>query len=187
MSTPNYAFKPIAEQALRSNQNIVPQRLNAALARMSRYRHVPLVLLGITYLVMFLSGNAPTFLMVNRWVVPATGVSWSVYLALWFLLSALAAWAPRARILSLVGMGPMLLVHMFKVLLYARLIMYNNFVELTASGWIIAVLIGTLCLMWFVMRSMDASLTLVCALFGAAFLSSYPFVESSFIELTRAL
>jgi len=29
--TPNYAFKPIAEQALRSNQTIVPQRLNAAL------------------------------------------------------------------------------------------------------------------------------------------------------------
>ena len=27
----NYAFKPIAEQALRSNQTIVPQRLNAAL------------------------------------------------------------------------------------------------------------------------------------------------------------
>ena len=29
---PNYAFKPIAEQALRPNQTIVPQRLNAALA-----------------------------------------------------------------------------------------------------------------------------------------------------------
>ena len=28
----NYAFKPIAEQALRSNENVVPQRLNAALA-----------------------------------------------------------------------------------------------------------------------------------------------------------
>ena len=28
---PNYAFKPIAEQALRPNQTIVPQRLNAAL------------------------------------------------------------------------------------------------------------------------------------------------------------
>ena len=28
---PNYAFKPIAEQALRSNHIIVPQRLNAAL------------------------------------------------------------------------------------------------------------------------------------------------------------
>ena len=27
----NYAFKPIAEQALGSNQTIVPQRLNAAL------------------------------------------------------------------------------------------------------------------------------------------------------------
>jgi hypothetical protein len=27
----NYAFKPIAEQALRPNQTIVPQRLNAAL------------------------------------------------------------------------------------------------------------------------------------------------------------
>ena len=27
----NYAFKPIAEQALGSNQIIVPQRLNAAL------------------------------------------------------------------------------------------------------------------------------------------------------------
>jgi hypothetical protein len=27
----NYAFKPIAEQARRSKQNIVPQRLNAAL------------------------------------------------------------------------------------------------------------------------------------------------------------
>jgi hypothetical protein len=31
----NYAFKPIAEQALRSNQTIVPQRLNAALAFVS--------------------------------------------------------------------------------------------------------------------------------------------------------
>ncbi len=29
--TSNYAFKPIAEQALRSNQTVVPQRLNAAL------------------------------------------------------------------------------------------------------------------------------------------------------------
>ena len=29
--TSNYAFKPIAEEALRSNQTIVPQRLNAAL------------------------------------------------------------------------------------------------------------------------------------------------------------
>ena len=29
---PNYAFNPIAEQALRSNQLIVPQRVNAALA-----------------------------------------------------------------------------------------------------------------------------------------------------------
>ena len=28
---PNYAFKPIAEQALRPNQTVVPQRLNAAL------------------------------------------------------------------------------------------------------------------------------------------------------------
>jgi hypothetical protein len=28
---PNYAFKPIAGQALRPNQFIVPQRLNAAL------------------------------------------------------------------------------------------------------------------------------------------------------------
>jgi len=28
----NYAFKPIAEQALRTNQTAVPQRLNAALA-----------------------------------------------------------------------------------------------------------------------------------------------------------
>ena len=27
----NYAFKPIAEQALRLNQTVVPQRLNAAL------------------------------------------------------------------------------------------------------------------------------------------------------------
>ena len=27
----NYAFKPIAEQSLRPNQTIVPQRLNAAL------------------------------------------------------------------------------------------------------------------------------------------------------------
>ena len=35
----NYAFKPIAEQALRSFQTIVPQRLNAALAIMSPYRH----------------------------------------------------------------------------------------------------------------------------------------------------
>jgi len=32
---PNYAFKPIAEQALCSNQNIVPQRLNAALDLMA--------------------------------------------------------------------------------------------------------------------------------------------------------
>ena len=32
MCKSNYAFKPIAEQALRSNQTIVPQRLNAALA-----------------------------------------------------------------------------------------------------------------------------------------------------------
>jgi len=30
----NYAFKPIAEQALRSNQTVVPQRLNAALGLM---------------------------------------------------------------------------------------------------------------------------------------------------------
>jgi hypothetical protein len=30
-ATPNYAFKPIADQARRSNQTIVPQRLNAAL------------------------------------------------------------------------------------------------------------------------------------------------------------
>jgi hypothetical protein len=29
--TSNYAFKPIAEQALRPNQTIEPQRLNAAL------------------------------------------------------------------------------------------------------------------------------------------------------------
>jgi hypothetical protein len=29
----NHAFKPIAEQALRSNQTIVPQRLYAALAQ----------------------------------------------------------------------------------------------------------------------------------------------------------
>jgi len=28
---PNYAFNPIAEQALRSSQTIVPQRVNAAL------------------------------------------------------------------------------------------------------------------------------------------------------------
>ncbi len=35
---PNYAFKPIAELALRSNQTIVPQRLNAALAFTCRTR-----------------------------------------------------------------------------------------------------------------------------------------------------
>ena len=29
--TSNYAFKPIAEQALRPNETVVPQRLNAAL------------------------------------------------------------------------------------------------------------------------------------------------------------
>ncbi len=28
---PNFAFKPVAEQALRSNKTIAPQRLNAAL------------------------------------------------------------------------------------------------------------------------------------------------------------
>ena len=28
---PNYAFNPIAEQALRTNQTVVPQRVNAAL------------------------------------------------------------------------------------------------------------------------------------------------------------
>jgi hypothetical protein len=40
--TPNYAFKPIAEQALRSNQTIVPQRLNAALAfTLDRTSHLP--------------------------------------------------------------------------------------------------------------------------------------------------
>ena len=31
-SNSNYAFKPIAGQSLRTNQTIVPQRLNAALA-----------------------------------------------------------------------------------------------------------------------------------------------------------
>ena len=46
-ATSNYAFKPIAEQALGSNQTIVPQRLNAALglitvtiANMSMYREI---------------------------------------------------------------------------------------------------------------------------------------------------
>ena len=34
---PNYAFKPIAEQALGSNQTIVPQRLNAALDLMGSH------------------------------------------------------------------------------------------------------------------------------------------------------
>jgi len=34
--TPNYAFKPIAEQALRPNQTVVPQRLNAALGLMNK-------------------------------------------------------------------------------------------------------------------------------------------------------
>ena len=33
----NYAFKPIAEQALGSNQTIVPQRLNAALGLFPNY------------------------------------------------------------------------------------------------------------------------------------------------------
>jgi len=33
----NYAFKPIAEQALRSKQPIVPQRLNAALGVKTGY------------------------------------------------------------------------------------------------------------------------------------------------------
>ena len=43
----NYAFNPIAEQALRSNQTIVPQRVNAALglitmsiANMSTYQQI---------------------------------------------------------------------------------------------------------------------------------------------------
>ena len=36
----NYAFNPIAEQALRSNQNIVPQRVNAALDRVSHLRQI---------------------------------------------------------------------------------------------------------------------------------------------------
>jgi hypothetical protein len=35
---PNYAFNPIAEQALRPNQTIVPQRVNAALDLMQRVR-----------------------------------------------------------------------------------------------------------------------------------------------------
>jgi len=35
---PNYAFKPIAEQALRSIQTVVPQRLNAALGVMGKWR-----------------------------------------------------------------------------------------------------------------------------------------------------
>jgi hypothetical protein len=35
---PNYAFNPIAEQALRSNQTIVPQRVNAALGFLSSVR-----------------------------------------------------------------------------------------------------------------------------------------------------
>jgi hypothetical protein len=34
---PNYAFTPIAELALRSNQTIVPQRLNAALGFLWRF------------------------------------------------------------------------------------------------------------------------------------------------------
>ena len=42
---PNYAFKPIAELALRSNQTIVPQRLNAAL-EITRIAVVKLVKCG---------------------------------------------------------------------------------------------------------------------------------------------
>ncbi len=38
---PNYAFNPIAEQALRSNQTIVPQRVNAALGPMRIFRRKP--------------------------------------------------------------------------------------------------------------------------------------------------
>ena len=34
---PNYAFNPIAEQALRSIQTIVPQRVNAALDFFGKY------------------------------------------------------------------------------------------------------------------------------------------------------
>ena len=42
----NYAFKPIAEQALRPNQTIVPQRLNAALGpRMTARVHSELLLI----------------------------------------------------------------------------------------------------------------------------------------------
>ena len=42
----DYAFKPIADQSLRSNQVIVPQRLNAALEPMSRL--LAILMIGIT-------------------------------------------------------------------------------------------------------------------------------------------
>jgi len=43
----NYAFKPIAEQAFRSNQTIVPQRLNAALDPMKNIAALALLLIGL--------------------------------------------------------------------------------------------------------------------------------------------
>ena len=53
MLRPNYAFKPIAEQALRPNQTVVPQRLNAALEITSEtsMRLWPLLqlIVGITF------------------------------------------------------------------------------------------------------------------------------------------
>ena len=38
---PNYAFNPIAEQALRPNETIVPQRVNAALGLFKEPRTRP--------------------------------------------------------------------------------------------------------------------------------------------------
>jgi peroxiredoxin len=46
----NYAFKPIAEQALRSSQTVVPQRLNAALYFIGGF-HLYLSALFLTFLV----------------------------------------------------------------------------------------------------------------------------------------
>jgi hypothetical protein len=57
----NYAFKPIAELVLRSNQNIVPQRLNAALA------FVPA--LGRVSLSFGWSWSALVAVAEDRWVV----------------------------------------------------------------------------------------------------------------------
>ena len=47
MLLPNYAFNPIAELALRPNQTIVPQRVNAALGVRMKISAIVLVPLGI--------------------------------------------------------------------------------------------------------------------------------------------